>query len=694
MTNQLGKHLFTFAVIADSHVNQEENETYSPYECNAFANARSRYAISLLNTLNPDFCIHLGDLVHPVPSLKSYEDAIKRFKNLFEVFNGEIHYLPGNHDVGDKPLDWMPAGTVTENNVLKFRNLIGKDYYSFNHSDVHFILINSQLFNTDFVSEKQQKEWLESDLVRYRSKRLMLFSHYPPYTADPDERGHYDNLDEPARSWLLDLCKKYQIEALYAGHVHNFFYDRFGVTDIYILPSICFVRQDYSEMFRIASYNEYGRNDEPKLGFFLVKVYENGHINEFIRTSGNTLLIDQPNLKKIQRVSTLSIKEKNHVPVGIDLRYNWNERTQIPPSGSLDEFDRKIARNDYPIMTIWEMGVRRLRVPLHEVEDDYTYKRMKVLKEIGHQFTFYTYGPFNYANKKNLEKIEKIADSLELIMRLDDKDLLLETIVEAKKKANTKIFLSKLWTSEDFSKKNEKYYPFIRHGFAADDFENFKSLSVLFKKNNLLDGVVFRIPRSFRPWKVMKDLKMICKKFKIDCSVHVQLAGLTAESVEVDDLSNANCIAETIVSAKEYSFQRVFFDTFVDHDRGYFVHNGFVDRRYNPRLTAMVFRHLYGILKKNNLLQRGVWKNVQGVGNLISFTNDGDICLILFPEKETELKTLNVSLNSITKKGSGWIVDLSNGIESKCGYAYSDQRIKFEKPFLISAPLFLKLIKD
>jgi len=229
---------------------------------------------------------------------------------------------------------------------------------------------------------------------------------------------------------------------------------------------------------------------------------------------------------------------------------------------------------------------------------------------------------------------------------------------------------------------------------AVDDFENFKSLSVLFKKNNLLDGVVFRIPRSFRPWKVMKDLKMICKKFKIDCSVHVQLAGLTAESVEVDDLSNANCIAETIVSAKEYSFQRVFFDTFVDHDRGYFVHNGFVDRRYNPRLTAMVFRHLYGIFKKINLLQRGVWENVEGVGNLISFTNDGDTCLILFPEKETELKTLNVSLNSITKKGYGWIVDLSNGIESKCGYAYSDQRIKFEKPFLISAPLFLKLIKD
>ena len=26
MTNQLGKHLFTFAVIADSHVNQEETE--------------------------------------------------------------------------------------------------------------------------------------------------------------------------------------------------------------------------------------------------------------------------------------------------------------------------------------------------------------------------------------------------------------------------------------------------------------------------------------------------------------------------------------------------------------------------------------------------------------------------------------------------------------------------------------------
>ena len=85
MTNHIGKHLFTFAVIADSHVNQEETETSSPYECNALANARSRYAVSLLNTLKPDFCIHLGDLVHPVPSLPSYEDAIKRFKNLHHL---------------------------------------------------------------------------------------------------------------------------------------------------------------------------------------------------------------------------------------------------------------------------------------------------------------------------------------------------------------------------------------------------------------------------------------------------------------------------------------------------------------------------------------------------------------------------------------------------------------------------------
>ena len=43
------------------------------------------------------------------------------------------------------------------------------------------------------------------------------------------------------------------------GVVHNWFYNRVGSTECYILPSIAFVRHDYTEMFRVGPGPEEGR---------------------------------------------------------------------------------------------------------------------------------------------------------------------------------------------------------------------------------------------------------------------------------------------------------------------------------------------------------------------------------------------------------------------------------------------------
>ena len=64
----LGAYLFTIAVIADTHMNQEEYGSTSPYETNRVANARTRHVVQELNRLGPELVIHLGDLVHPVPA--------------------------------------------------------------------------------------------------------------------------------------------------------------------------------------------------------------------------------------------------------------------------------------------------------------------------------------------------------------------------------------------------------------------------------------------------------------------------------------------------------------------------------------------------------------------------------------------------------------------------------------------------
>ncbi len=73
------------------------------------------------------------------------------------------------------------------------------------------------------------------------------------------------------------------------GHVHNIFYHRIDGTEFYVMPATSFVRQDFSEMFRVEAVHENGRDDAEKLGFAIVDVYRDGHAVHYLRTYGAEL---------------------------------------------------------------------------------------------------------------------------------------------------------------------------------------------------------------------------------------------------------------------------------------------------------------------------------------------------------------------------------------------------------------------
>ena len=103
----LGKRLFTFAVIADSHLNQDELDCNSPFPVNKLANRRMRHVVRDLNRRDVAFVVHLGDLIHPVPAVKElYAGAAARFHAQVRELNAPLHLTPGNHDIGDKPMPW------------------------------------------------------------------------------------------------------------------------------------------------------------------------------------------------------------------------------------------------------------------------------------------------------------------------------------------------------------------------------------------------------------------------------------------------------------------------------------------------------------------------------------------------------------------------------------------------------------
>jgi predicted phosphodiesterase len=290
----LGRYLFSIVVVADTHMNEVEYGSSSPYECNRIANARTRYVIERLNQIDPALTIHLGDLIHPVPSMPTYAQAAGNFKALTAALRSRLHLVPGNHDVGDKPVAWAPAGIVNDEALARWREHFGDHYYAFDFRGLHIVVLDAQIINSGLHAEAEQRGWLERDLAAHAGQRTFLCLHYPPYVSDPDESESYDNIAEPGRGWLLGLIETYKPEAVFCGHVHNFWYNRHGASDCYILPSTAFVRQDYSELARVAPVDGSGRDEKEKLGFFVVRIHERGHVCHVERTYGVSLDPGQP----------------------------------------------------------------------------------------------------------------------------------------------------------------------------------------------------------------------------------------------------------------------------------------------------------------------------------------------------------------------------------------------------------------
>ena len=157
---------------------------------------------------------------------------------------------------------------------------------------------------------------------------MFVFAHYPLYLSARDEPDYYDNIDEPARSRLIELLAQYPVEGYYAGHVHNFFYNYLNGMHQFVLPSTGIIRTDYMEFFRTPPTREMGSFDPAKLGFFWVDVYADRHVPYMVRASD-----DLPYRTHSWNSSGSSVT--------VDLRIPWCDEVDIPTPWGLEIFERK-----------------------------------------------------------------------------------------------------------------------------------------------------------------------------------------------------------------------------------------------------------------------------------------------------------------------------------------------------------------
>jgi UDP-2,3-diacylglucosamine pyrophosphatase LpxH len=362
-----GKHLFRFALIADSHLNPVDESNTSPWQTNHLANPRNEVVVDAVNRLKPAFTVHLGDVVHPLPYTSSYKGAAEYANNLYQKLNHPFYITPGNHDIGDKFLPGNPAATITHESCNIYENFFGKQWQTFERDGVCFIILNSCLFGSASVAEGLQWKWFEKTLSLNSDKRIFLFSHYPPFITERNEENNYDNIEQEPRARLLDYIEKYQVEAIFAGHVHTFFLNEISSTLSYALPSSTNFRQDYAEIFRVNPAQEFGRNDVGKFGFFIVDIYEDGHISRFARTNGSTEVVDAPVISHQIEIGQVNSKPIN---ISVDMCHEWCEVLRLPYNPPLDAFTRKKVRNDYTILNLWDCGIEHIRIPVTDISDD------------------------------------------------------------------------------------------------------------------------------------------------------------------------------------------------------------------------------------------------------------------------------------------------------------------------------------
>ncbi len=573
--------LFSFAIITDTHIRPAILDDSSPFPVNDLANDRARYAIAAIASHEPGLVLHLGDLVHPLPHLPTYGDACSEAKAIFAPLIERMRFMPGNHDIGDKPMPDAPAAPADRHAIAQFERAFGPSYQSFEFNDCLFVMINSSLVNSGSEDEAAQRSWLEGVLAAGSGKRTFLCSHYPPYIFDRGEQSHYDNYAEPGRSWLVDLLKTHDIEALFSGHVHQFFFNRVGNTCLYCLPPTSFIRQDYAEIYRVEPADQYGRNDTGKFSYALVDVYADGHRLRVYPTDG----------KLLGKAETLSAQDNTwaanpDTKLTVHLRHAWATPTDLPYNGPMEEFSRKRARNDYTLLRLQQMGITTVRTPLADLMDGDVRRRIEDYRCAGIRFSFFCLGVPSDSEAAVIRDHQSLVGQLELVTGSDQLADLDGRLDRLEGLGEFPILVGKSHSSKHEARQGSRFSHAVSYGFLWEHRHEVLAAGRRLADFERVNGLVFQLNLTDSLTHRMREAARFATDNAVRLAVNVRLADANPAVAHFDDQAIARRVLAAADLAEQLANVEVQLDTFVDVDRGYNPRHGLIDRRYNFRTAG------------------------------------------------------------------------------------------------------------
>lgn len=582
-TSFLAEADHSFVVLSDTHCMRVPKGAQLEFQSRRQQSERAAYAYSLIKALHPDMIVHLGDLVQEFPESPGFAHAMTEALMQISEAGLQMFHVAGNHDVGDKPDLTMPTAWVNAESLAGFESRFDCSWYSWDAMGFHFIVLNSQIMNGPLPQARMQRDWLESDLRAKGGVPTIIFLHLAPFLVDPAEEGdgHYDNIGEPDRSWLLRLIERFNIKAVFFGHSHFAFFNRIGQARLFLTPSTAFTRPGFAELFSSAPPPERGRSDTEKLGFFLIRLVDEHVRVHFIRTQGWLAVSDEG--AQSRRILAGVSRDLTSSPIGMTLLHpltNWSDGPIAWPSSV-----RQQIRNDYPFLALLELGVQHIRVPASDMRSGLQRERIRLLRDEGVQITLFWLWGDQSPVVDEVQEWRRDFDVVELQVPVTivPSGSLSETIRELRR---------------------------VRPVSLTPVFPN----QMIPGKQHMRTRVGYDTRGLLELAKESEDLSQVADRFTlhvpVDATVAQTIAELRTEGMSdllgsidflvcLGDLVQGEQTAravEAIVSSYQLKRHRIFLEPFQDFDRSMDVSSGFLDRLCNPRPAFHALKTLNTIL--------------------------------------------------------------------------------------------------
>ena len=199
-----GNNSFSFIYLTDMQTNSNE---YS----------RSIYTIlsALEKNENAEFILNTGDFVNTASSYEEWNGVLESdiFKSITNVA------AIGNHDYEESDIGKNVFKQHFNFDTLENIDTVGA-YYSFDYGNAHFIILNTNDYQWNELSETQLA-WLEDDLKKSQDYDFRIVAmHRGVYTSGPHLYEYNDIL--VLTNQLTPIFDKYNVDLVLQGHDHTF----------------------------------------------------------------------------------------------------------------------------------------------------------------------------------------------------------------------------------------------------------------------------------------------------------------------------------------------------------------------------------------------------------------------------------------------------------------------------------------